>query len=93
MREKEGGYVNHKLFLACCISENIIPNGLRLELEPTIGNHDETFLSNWYEKLQQHSQGFMKDIITFCHKIITKLKVGIEKTEKKSEKHSREQHI
>ena len=93
LREKEGGYVYHRLFLSCCISENIIPNGLRLELEPTIGNHDETFLNNWYEKLQQHSQGFMKDIITFCYKRITKLKVGIENTEKKTENHSREQNI
>ena len=36
-------YVNHILFLSCCISENVIPNSLKLELELTIGNHDETF--------------------------------------------------
>ena len=35
-REKEGRYVSHKLFLSRCISENVIPNGLRLEPEPTI---------------------------------------------------------
>ena len=40
---KKERYVNHILFLSRCISENVIPNSLKLELELTIGNHDETF--------------------------------------------------
>ena len=78
LRDKEGRYVNHKLFLSRCISENAILNGLRVELEPTIENHDETFLNNWYEKMQQHSLRFMKGIIIFCDKTITELKAEIK---------------
>ena len=46
---------NHQLFLKRYISENIIPNELKLELKPTIGNHGEYFLNKWYIKLQQYN--------------------------------------
>ena len=82
MTGNEGRHVSHRLFLTRCIPENVIPNGLRLKLERTVGNHNETFLNNWCEKLQQHSLGFMKDIITFCDKTITELKAEIENIEK-----------
>ena len=52
LRDKAGRHESHKSFLEKCITENVIPNGLKLELEPTIGNHDEEFLSCWYNKLQ-----------------------------------------
>ena len=48
LRDKAGRYESHKSFLEKCITENVIPNGLKLELEPTIGNHDEEFISNFY---------------------------------------------
>ena len=48
LEEKEGRYVSQKLFLTFCISENVILNDLRLELEPTVGNQDETFFNNWF---------------------------------------------
>ena len=31
----------------------LVPKGLRLMLEPKIGNHDQNFLGNWYSKLKQ----------------------------------------
>ena len=33
--------------------------------EPTIGNHDQNFLDNWYLKLKQLSLPLMKDIGQF----------------------------
>ena len=83
LTEKEWRYVNHKLFLSRCFSENAITNGLRLELEATIVNYNETFLNDWYERLKQHSVEFIKDIITFWEKAVTELKAEIENTEKK----------
>ena len=50
------------------MDNDIIPNGLRLELEPSIGNHDEDFLKNWYSKLEEYSKNFMKDVLAFCEK-------------------------
>lgn len=82
MREKEGRYVSHKSFLPRCVSENVIPNGFRLELEPTIGIQNVTFLNNWYEKPQQYSLEFMKDIITFCDKTIAESKAEIKNRKK-----------
>ena len=39
-------------------------------LEPTIGNHDQNFLDNWYSKLKRFSFSPMKDIVEFCDKTI-----------------------
>ena len=44
LRDKAGRYESNKLFLEKCITKNVIPNGLKLELEPTIGNYDEEFI-------------------------------------------------
>ena len=40
--------------------------------EPTIGNHDQNFLDNWYLKLKQLSLPPMKDIGQFWEKTIYK---------------------
>ena len=81
LRDKAGRYESQKSFLEKCIAENVIPNGLKLELQPTIGNHDEEFLSCWYNKLQSFSKEFMKDIISFCIKTSSELTDDINKTE------------
>ena len=39
-------------------------------LEPTVGNHDQNFLDNWYSKLKQFSLSLMKEIIQFCNKTV-----------------------
>lgn len=53
LRDKACGYESHKSFLEKFITESVIPNGLKLELKPTIGNEEEKeFLSCWYNKLQ-----------------------------------------
>ena len=68
LHDKKERYQSHRLFLRKCLDNNIIPNGLRLELEPSIGNHDEDFLKNWYSKLEEYSKNFMKDVLAFCEK-------------------------
>ena len=59
LRDKAGRYNSHHLFLTHCISENIILIGLKLEVKPAIGNHDEDFLNKYYKKLQQYSLAFV----------------------------------
>ena len=46
LKEKHARYRSHKEFLTCCISEKLVPKGLKLELEPTIGNHNQELLDN-----------------------------------------------
>ena len=56
--------------------------GLRLELEPTIGNFDQEFVDEGYSKLK----GFlliliMKNIRTYCTKTIESTNESIKSTE------------
>ena len=39
-------------------------------LEPTIGNHNQEVLDNWYSKLKHFSLSLMEDIVQFCDKTI-----------------------
>ena len=41
--DKEARFKSHKDFLTRCLKENVIPFGLGLQLEPSIGNHDDEF--------------------------------------------------
>ena len=68
LHDKKERYLSHRQFLQKCLDNDIIPNGLRLDLEPTIGNHDEDFLKNWYGKLEEYSKNFMKEVLSFCDK-------------------------
>ena len=90
LHDKKERYNSHRQFLQKCLDNNIIPNGLRLDLEPTIGNHDEEFLQNWYAELEECSKKFMKNVLEFCNKtdvateaeikaVDTELKTAVEK--------------
>ena len=64
--DKKDRYESHIQFLTKCLTEKVVPLGLAVQVEPTIGNHDEEFLNKWYEKLNGFSFELMKDIIEFC---------------------------
>ena len=65
--EKRSDTNHTKNFLTRCLGANIIPNGLKLPLEPSIGNHDDDFVNKWYEKLEKFSRELMQDVIEHCH--------------------------
>ena len=71
----------HKDFFSRCIAEGLVPKGLKLELEPTIGNYDQEFVDTWYSKLKRFSQTLMKDIVAHCDKTIVKTEDNIKDTE------------
>ena len=56
------------------------PRGLKIELEPSIGNHDETFLAKWNEKLVKFSRELTQDVIEFCDSTIAKTTAKIAET-------------
>ena len=82
LHDKNERYKSHKDFLVKCLEGNIIPKGLRLDLEPSIGNHDEEFLNKWYGKLEESSKSFMNDVISFCDKTLTETEAKITDTDK-----------
>ena len=56
LNDKEARFQSHKEFLERCLIGNVIPNGLKIELEASIGNHNEQFLTKWNEKLIKFSR-------------------------------------
>ena len=81
LKDKSIIYESDKDFLNHCLAEKLVPKGLRLELETTIGNDDQEFVDTWYAKLKSFSLTQMKDIVSYCDKTIAQTKQNIRETE------------
>ena len=64
-------FESHKQFLKRCLEAAVIPKGLQNGLDPSIGNHNEEFLTKWNEKLLRFSPELTKDVIEFCGNTVT----------------------
>ena len=64
-----------------CIQENLVPKGLKITLESTIGNFDQEFVGNWYTNLKKFSIVLMKQIVAYCDKTEMKTQKIINETE------------
>ena len=62
-------------------AELVVPKGLKLELEPTLGNYDQEFVGVWFSKLKRCFLTLMRDIVAHCDKNIVKTKDYIEYAE------------
>ena len=82
LKDKNARYQSHRELLSQCIESKLIPKGLKLELEPTTGNHDQEFLDMWYSNLQEFSLTIMKGIVKFCDKTISETAGYITSNEK-----------
>ena len=63
------------------IAEELILKGLKLGLEPTIGNFGQQVVDEWYSKQKSLSLILMKDITTYCEKTIKSTNEDIKSTE------------
>ena len=81
LKEKAARYESHKDFLSRCVAEKLVPKGLKLELEPTLGNHDQEFLDNWFSKLNEFSLILLNHIVSYCGKTLEKTNNDISATE------------
>ena len=61
LKDKVTRYESHKDFSTRCFAEKLMLKGLKLELEPTIGNFDQEFVDKWCSKLKGFSFILMKD--------------------------------
>ena len=59
----------------------LVPKGLELSPEPTIGNNDRKFINNWYSSLKDFSFILMKQIVTHCEKTDEKTQTTITEIE------------
>ena len=69
-----------------CHDEKVIQNGLRITLEPYIGNIDDEFNTKYYERLNGSSLTLMEDVIVFCNKTVENVSSEISATEFKLNK-------
>ena len=81
LKDKQVRFESHKEFLSRSITDGLAPKGLELMLEPTIVNHDQNFLGNYYSKLKQFSLSLMKYIVQFCDKTMDATTTEISTTE------------
>ena len=82
LQDKNARCQSHREFLSQCIKSKMILKGLKLELEPTICNHDQEFLDTWYSNLQEFSPMLMKGIIKFSDNTISETASHINLTKK-----------
>ena len=73
--EKIARFESHRDFLTTCIKDKIIPWNFRIEIEPSIGNHDDQFLASWYEKVEKLSLELMADTVKFCNTTMTRAEI------------------
>ena len=77
--------VSHKKSLIRCIENKLIPKGLELLLEPTVGDYDQEFIDNWYSNLKEFYFILMKDIVKFCGKTIEETQIKLKQNLDKGE--------
>ena len=54
-------------------------DGLRIDIEPSIGNNDEDFCAKWFARLNEFSLTLMEDIISYSEDMETKMAERITK--------------
>ena len=81
IKDKSSRYESHNDFISRCLAEKVIPNRLKIELEPTIGNHDQEFLDEWYQILDQTSFTLINKIVKFCEKTVVNATTDIKAIE------------
>ena len=84
-------YIYIYIFLQRCVDANVIPNGLKLQLEPSIGNYNDEFLNKWYGKFEAFSRGLVTDVFEFCNKTIgevtDKIKITDDQLRQNTDQH------
>ena len=47
----------------------MIPKGLKIDVEPSIGNNNEEFCSLWFSRLEEFSITLITDIINYSENV------------------------
>ena len=68
--DKIDRYHSHDEFLRKCVTNKVTPISYQINLEPSIGNHDEAFLKGYYDMLEGFSRDVMKYTAEYCQERI-----------------------
>ena len=78
LKDKRTRYESHVTFLRKCLENDVIPQGLRTYVEPSIGNRDDEFLGVWHGILFDCSKKLINHSIGFSEKAIETTKTEID---------------
>ena len=79
--DKVGRFESHAQVLRKCLEHKIVPKGLQVYVEPSIGNRDDEFLNKWHSRLEEFGRLLTTDVIEFSEKTIRVTKEEIKNTE------------
>ena len=82
LNDRKARYKSHRSFLTKCRKEKVMPHGLSIYIEPSIGNQDSEFLETWNERLQAFSLTLISDVVNFRDRATENVSKGIEKTKR-----------
>ena len=83
INNKKIRFLSHKEFLEKCFRDKLTPNGLKINLEPTIGNQNEEFVNQWYKIQDDCAKQLMKMTIKFCKTTIKETEHEIKEIDSK----------
>ena len=87
LNDKKARFESHESYLKKCLTHNLIPNGLKVYVEPSIGNRDDDFLTKWHSRLDEFSKTLTNDVVDFCKEELSKTQLEIETVSQKLKAH------
>ena len=83
INNKKIRFLSHKEFLEKCCRDKLTPNGLKINLEPSIGNKNEEFVNQGYKIQDDCAKQLMKMTIKFCETTIKETEHEIKEIDSK----------
>ena len=83
IKNKKIRFLSHKEFLEKFLHDKLTPNGLKINLEATIGNQNEDFVNQWYKIQDDCAKQLMKMTIKFCETAIKETEHEVKETDSK----------
>ena len=66
IKNKKIRFLSHKELLEKCFHDKLTLNGLKINLEPTMGNQNEEFVKHWYKIQDECAKQLIKITIKLC---------------------------
>ena len=63
--DKKDRYNSHNAFLKQCLNDKVIPFNFKFTVDPSIGNHNETFLKDWHNVIKTCQENLVKLTIEY----------------------------
>ena len=75
--DKKDRYNSHNAFLKQCLNDKVIPLNFKFTVDPSIGNHDEIFLKDWYNVIKTCQENLVKLTIEYTEITIAETETTI----------------